>query len=334
VERKTPIFRKELTLKNKANLIGLFISLAAIGYVLVKLDWQAVYKTFTTIELHWLVAAFCVYLINYVLRTIRFRILLNLDEIPFQHLFGVTNLYGMYLYLMPAKSGELSYPILLKSRLNVPLPESTATLIAARFFDFATVALFLPLVLVTFWDQIHPWVRMGSLLFVMMVFLLGIGLLWLIRNPPRTEKIQQIKPTSHLVVIRLWNALAKLMDSMQAIDQRGGYWRLWLLTIAIWICVQTNFYFIVLSLGESLTFLQMMAVSIIMVPMTLLPIQGFANLGTHEIGWTAAFALFGYPAATALNIAVSSHIILLFFVLLLGFLGFVLLRGKPINQYA
>lgn len=320
-------------MKNKANLIGLFISLAVIGYVLVKLDWQAVYKTFKTIDLLWLVAAFGVYLLNYVLRTIRFRMLLNLDEIPFQHLFGVTNLYGMYLYLMPAKSGELSYPILLKSRLNVPFPESTATLIAARFFDFATVALFLPVVLVTFWGQIHPWVRMGSLLFVMIVFLSGIGLLWIIRNPSRTERFHQIEPGSHPFVVRLWNALAKLMDSLHAIDQRGGYGRLWLLTIAIWICVQTNFYFIVLSLGESLTFLQIVVVSIIMVPMTLLPIQGFANLGTHEIGWTVAFALFGYPEATALNIAVSSHIILLLFVLLLGFLGFVLLRGKPINQY-
>jgi uncharacterized membrane protein YbhN (UPF0104 family) len=166
-----------------------------------------------------------------------------------------------------------------------------------------------------------------------MVFLLGIGLLWIIRNPSRTERFHQIEPGSNPFVVRLWNAFAKLIESMQAIDQRGGYWRLWLLTIAIWICVQTNFYFIVLSLGESLTFLQMIVVSIIMVPMTLLPIQGFANLGTHEIGWTAAFALFGYPQATALNIAVSSHIILLFFVLLLGFLGLILLRGTP-NQYA
>jgi uncharacterized membrane protein YbhN (UPF0104 family) len=68
--------------------------------------------------------------------------------------------------------------------------------------------------------------------------------------------------------------------------------------------------------------------------MTLLPIQGFANLGTHEIGWAAAFTLFGYSKAAALNIAVSSHIIWLFFVLLLGALGLLLLRDKPSNKYA
>jgi uncharacterized protein (TIRG00374 family) len=321
-------------LKNKANLIGLLISLSVIGYVLFNLDWQVVYSIFKTADLRWLIAAFAVYLLNYTLRSIRFRLLLNLDEIPFKQLFGVTNLYGMYLYLLPAKSGELSFPILLKSRLNVPLPASTATLIAARFFDFVTVALFLPIVLIAYWDQIHIWVRMGSLLFAGIVLVLGIGLFWLIRNPSRFDKFKPVESNTKLIVVRFWNASINLLESLRAIDQRRGYWRLWLLTIGIWICVQATFYFIILSFGEALTYWQMMVVSIIMVPMTLLPIQGFANLGTHEIGWVAAFALFGYPETTALNIAVSSHIILLFFVILLGSLGFLLLRQKPINQYA
>lgn len=334
MERKTPISQEEWTLKNRANLIGLLISLAVIGFVLFNLDWLAVYRTFTTIDLRWLMAAFAVYLLNYILRSLRFRMLLDLDEIPFQQIFGVTNLYGMYLYLLPAKSGELSFPILLKSHLNVPIPSSAATLIAARFFDFATVALFLPAVLIAYWDQIHTWVRVGSLLFVGIVLLFGIGLLWLIRNPYRFDKFKQAKPNSKLIIIRIWNAFVKLIDSLRAIDQRRGYWRIWLLTITIWICVQANFYFIIRSFGESLTYWQMMVVSIIMVPMTLLPFQGFANLGTHEIGWVAAFALFGYPETAALNIAVSSHIVLLLFVLLLGSLGFLLLRKKPINQYA
>jgi uncharacterized protein (TIRG00374 family) len=323
-------------LKKKANLIGLLFSLLVIGYVIAKLDWQTVQKILSQIDLLWLAAAFGIYLLNYALRSLRFQMLLNLKAIPFQHLLGVTNLYGMYLYLMPAKSGELSYPILLKNRLNVPLPESTATLIAARFFDFATVALFLPAVLITFWNQIHPWVRVGALLFIGSVFLFGSVILWFVRRPFGIKRFPQTKPDKKFpLVIRLWHGLAKLIDSLQAIDQRRQYWRLWLLTIAIWICVQTNFYFIVLSLGESLNFLQMIVVSIIMVPMTLLPIQGFANLGTHEIGWTAAFALFGYPESTALNIAVSSHIVLLLFVLLLGSSGVILMSKKAVeNEYA
>lgn len=68
-------------------------------------------------------------------------------------------------------------------------------------------------------------------------------------------------------------------------------------------------------------FFQIVVVSIIMVPVTLFPIQGFANLGAHELGWVTAFTLFGYPYLDALNIAVSSHIVYVFFVLSLGLIG-------------
>jgi hypothetical protein len=316
-------------LKKRANLIGFTFALIVIIYIVTKLDWQVVLQTFTQLDFRWLAAAFGVYLINYVFRSLRFQTLLNLGSVPFRHLFGITNLYGMYLYLMPAKSGELSFPLLVKNRLNVPLPESTAILITARFFDFATVALFLPFVLVFFWDMLHPWVRIVVFLFIGGVFLIGVGFIWLVRQPARTQRLQQIHTADfHPLVFRLWNSFIMFIQSMQAIDQRKQYVRNWLITIIIWFCVQTTFYFIVLSLGESLSFYQMIVVSIIMIPMTLLPIQGFANLGTHEIGWVAAFSLFGYPETNALKIAVSSHIILLLFVLLLGSLGLILIK-KP-----
>jgi uncharacterized protein (TIRG00374 family) len=316
-------------LKKRANLIGFTFSIVVIVYIVTKLDWQVVRQTFSQLDVRWLAAAFSVYLINYAFRSLRFQTLLNLGAAPFKHLFGITNLYGMYLYLMPAKSGELSFPLLVKNRLNVPLPKSTATLIAARFFDFATVALFLPFVLVYFWNMIHPWVRVVVFLFVGGVFLTGVGLIWFIRQPTRIKRLQQIQTSDfHPLAFRLWNSFIMFIHSLQDIDQRKQYGRNWLITIVIWLCVQTTFYFIVLSLGESLSFYQMIVVSIVMIPMTLLPIQGFANLGTHEIGWIAAFSLFGYPEANALNIAVSSHIILLFFVLLLGSFGLILIR-KP-----
>jgi uncharacterized protein (TIRG00374 family) len=311
---------------NKRNLFGLLFSLGVIAYVLIKLDRQAVYETFTQIEWGWLVAAFGIFLVNYVLRTLRFRLLLDLKSYPFYALFGVTNLYGMYVYLLPAKFGELTYPLLLKRNMQVPLTESTATLIAARTFDFATIVLLLPVVLIFFWAKIPPWARIGSLVFAGAVLLFGIGLLWFIRSPAGIKKIQQVTIFKHSWAIRLQDGLLKLIVSLQAIDRQQRYSTLFLVTIAIWLCVQINLYFIVRGLGEPLNFLQIVTITIIMVPMTLLPLQGFADLGTHEIGWTVAFALFGFPEATALAIAVSSHIVLLLFVLLLGLLGTVLLR--------
>jgi uncharacterized membrane protein YbhN (UPF0104 family) len=72
----------------------------------------------------------------------------------------------------------------------------------------------------------------------------------------------------------------------------------------------------------------MIAVSMIMVPLTLLPFQGFANMGTHEAGWVTAFSLFGQSQDVSLAIATSSHLITLSFVLAMGFIGALALFGE------
>jgi uncharacterized protein (TIRG00374 family) len=309
--------------------------LIAIGYVLIKLDWNATIGIFTNLKWLWLMMAFGIYFVNYILRTIRFRFLLELKTTSFIQLLGITNLYGMYLYLMPAKSGELSYPLLLKSRLKVPLTTSTALLIVVRFFDFATIALFLPVILIVFWVQFPSWVKLSAILFCCLIYGFGICSIVYLRKPVRTyyENEPDLAPRVAFFS-KIRSSFQKLIQNLRLIDQKKQYWKLWLVTIGIWLCIQLNLYLIILSLGHKLTLFQIAVVSIIMVPLTLFPFQGFANLGTHEFGWTVAFALFGQSEKNALNIAFSSHIILLLFVLLLGIIGSTLIHvNKPSEKF-
>ncbi len=311
---------------NRNQLVGgVILTLAVVSYVFIKLDWEVTFRIFSLLNWSWLIIAFCVTIVNYILRTLRFKILLNLRDLPFRHLFGVTNLYGMFLYLLPAKTGEITYPILLKNRLNVSLTEGAASLIVARFFDVATISLFLPFVLSVFWKQTNLWIRYSSLAFIGIVFVVGLGLIGSTRSKPMQEKLFLLRVFHVRGMSRVTKILKNLFAEFQTIDQRGLYWQLWALTVGIWGCIYTNFYFILISLGFHVTYFQMIVVSIIMVPMTLLPIQGFANFGTHEIGWGAAFSLFGYSQSIALGIAINSHIILLFFILVLGLIGYILL---------
>ena len=123
-------------LKRKQFVGGILLTLAVISYVFIKLDWEATFRIFSQLNWAWLFIAFCVTIINYILRTLRFKLLLNLNDPPFWHLFGITSLYGMFLYLFPAKTGEFTYPIMLKNRLNVSFTEGAASLIVARFCNY------------------------------------------------------------------------------------------------------------------------------------------------------------------------------------------------------
>jgi uncharacterized membrane protein (DUF106 family) len=55
-----------------------------------------------------------------------------------------------------------------------------------------------------------------------------------------------------------------------------------------------------------------------------MPIQGFANSGNHETGWTGALLLMGYAAEPALNFALTSHAIILIYALLIGLIALIL----------
>ena len=284
----------------------------------MQLNWQEVSTILLSLNWTWVFLAFFVYLVNYLLRALRFRQLLVFKDIPFWNVIGVTNLYGMYLYLLPAKFGEVTFPALVKRRLGIEISTSTGVFsIVARIFDL-TIALILPAALSFYWRIIPVNLKIASAVFCgLILFFFGL-FVWLLRNPGRLSKWLDERPSTKPNISKLKLFFAGVYRSAQLVDERNQYRHLLLNTIGILICVNLNFYLITLALGYSFNFFQIIVVSIIMVPVTLFRIQGFANLGAHELGWVTAFTLFGYPYLDALNIAVSSHIVYVFFVLLLG----------------
>jgi uncharacterized protein (TIRG00374 family) len=299
---------------------SIVVSLAVVVIVIMRLDMDELRRTLENASLPWLFVAFAVYLLSYILRTLRFRQLLPSQEIGFAQLYSISSLYGMFLYLMPAKSGEVSLPTMLKLRQGVNVSRSAATLIVARFFDLFSVALFLPLVLVAFQGRIPEIMFWIALAFIVLMVPIGAGYFWWLRRsvdkPP--EPVPEDR-SDWATGARQW--IGHLTSSLRILARMEGQGWLLVNTIAIWLCVYANFYFIAAGLGHWLELGHVVVLSVLMIPLTLFPVQGVANFGSHEAGWVAAFAIFGYPPEQALAVAIGSHAVLLLEVLLLGFVG-------------
>ena len=297
--------------------LSLFISVAIVAYIFSRLDWGNMRSSLATANYGWMIFALMVFILNYVFRTIRLKWLMGADGIPFSKLMVVTSLYGMFNYILPAKTGEVSFIVLLNRRLNLPIVDGASMLLASRFLDFIVIAILLPFVLLVYWSVLPAWLIATSLVFSGIVFSAIVLLIFYLRKPATT-----LQPaTSHLsrsLGNRLLRPVHQIQNGLRAIYARRIHFKLLFWTAAIWLCVYTNFYLIILGLNYTANLYQVVVISVLMVPMTLLPFQGFANLGTHEIAWVTAFMLFGMPEETALSIAISSHFILLTFVLLLG----------------
>ena len=86
------------------------------------------------------------------------------------------------------------------------------------------------------------------------------------------------------------------------------------------------------SLDYWLEFPQIIMIAALMVPLSLTPLQGVANLGSYEAAWAIGFAIFGYSSKDALIVAAGSHTIVLVFVLVTGSVGWIVGRVARVRR--
>ncbi len=312
-----------LSVKFITTLLSIAITLGVVVYVLLQLNGDAIFTTLAETDGKWLALALVSYLLVYYVRTLRFQTLFGSEIKSFRGLWAVTCIYGMFNYLLPAKTGELSFPALIAKKFGVPISRAAAMLIVARLFDLIVIALVLPVVLFAFRERLSETVVYLSVLFSLVTYAVAI---WFF---VRSAKSWSNDVEDSAAPIRTLSGSAKrawrgLMQGFALVAQRRLHWKLFAQTFALWFLICLNFYFIILALGYQVGIFQVSIIILFMVPLTLIPIQGFANIGTHELGWVAAFAVFNYPADVSLAIAVNSHIILLVFVVVIGMAGFLL----------
>ena len=317
---------------NKRNIfiyiLSAVLSIFFLGYVLLKLDWTILRTAFSDIRWGWLGMAFLAYLVNVFLRAYRFSSLIYSRPVAWLDLVPVSALHNIFMYLMPAKTGDVAYVFIAKNRLDVSLTEGTATLLAARMYDFSIVALFLAILLPFSKGVMPAWIFQSAILFCVLILVGAAGILIFLKfsKPSVAFEIQgqASEKSQKKIFIRLRTAWNKFIQGLREIQEHGAHGKVALLTAGIWLCIYSNSYFAAQSMGLPITFQHVAIISIVMIPLTLLPLQGFANIGTHEIGWTSVLVAFNYPYETALAIAAGSHFILLLSVIFSGgsaFLG-------------
>jgi len=310
-------------------IVSAIFSAALLAYLLINLDWEFLRIALSDLRWGWLALALLANLANILLRALRFSTLIYSRPVKWMDLVPVAGLHHILTYLMPAKTGDVTYIFLAKDRLDLSLTEGTATLFAARFYDFAVVALFIVILFPFSRSEIPDWIFIPAMLFCGLVLLATLGILLFLRfqtSPTHGDTETQGKTTKGLraTASRWFNVWDKFIAGLREIQAHGAHGQVALLTAGIWLCVYSNFYFATKGMGMPVAFYHIAIISMVMIPLTLLPLQGFANIGTHEVGWTSVLTAFGYPYKTALAIAAGSHFVLLLSVLVSGgaaFLG-------------
>ncbi|PMP62576.1 MAG: lysylphosphatidylglycerol synthetase family protein [Sulfurihydrogenibium sp.] len=269
---------------NKTKLLKLFIS--ALVTVLFFYFFQRivgfdkVLKFFSLLTLNQILAAFVLYLISYIARTVRWQYTLSIKD--FYKLFKLTVYNTFFNIILPFRTGEVSFFYMLKKE-NIHIVESTMSFIITRFFDgISLLGLFL-------WAYLtyKGFYILGILAFIFLPF--SFLFLLIVFRFIKHEKVKEY----YKVMVNFRNIVM-----------------VYALSILTWLFKFSAFY-IILPKETKITLLESVMASSLADLTTVLPIHGLAGIGTYETGYISILIFLNVPKEVAFLSAFLVHMFII-----------------------
>jgi len=317
-------------LLNWRTLVPLAIVLVLLIYTAQKLQinpgqtWQAIRNA----NVFFFLAAFFTYYFSFLVRTVRWRLLLEnvgyteKSSLMLPKLLEIIYISWFANSIVPAKLGDLYRAYLLRQEAGVSATRTFGTVLAERLLDLGVLLLlFLASIMISLHENLPSFLRAGLYL-TLAVVIAGIGALFLLRV--LRARIRRFIPP------RFQNQYDHLQEGTLGSFRRIPL--LSLLTIVVWLCEAGRFFFIALSLNlisGNLLHIGAAAMFIALgeALLTIVPFTG-GGVGLVETGMIGMIMLF----TAARNLAAASILldrtISLLSVLVIGLVVFLIASGR------
>lgn len=185
--------RRSWLVRNRVTLISAAAIAAYAVFVEWVWGWQALLEQWSKIGIGHGVAALALLMATYFIRCYRIY-----DYFPaetsgrFLPLFRVTQVHNLLNIMLPFRTGETSFPLLMRSEFSIPLARGTSALLVMRLLDLHALLTVASVGLVFGRASAIAWVLWGAALVAPLpVFLLKDRFVALARRllPPRLDQI-------------------------------------------------------------------------------------------------------------------------------------------------
>lgn len=316
---------------HSAKVISIIISVGLVVFLLSKIKYDDVLTTLYEIDPFFLIIGFIVYLFSYVVRSVRFQIMLG-NEIRFSKMFTIICVNSLLNKILPARTGEISYIYLLQKTCNRKTGEGVATLFVSRILDFFVIVLFLLISLVSIHSITNQfgqvmWFTVGCGL---IVILLMSAFIWynhqfLELMVKFTQKIKIAKYGNVQYVIR---KITETVDSVQAIKSGNIILKTLILSVVIWSLMFLFYGVLLAAFGINLGLPETIMIVSCTALLPLLPFYSIGGFGTTEFTTTALLIAVGIPTEKAIVVSFGTHLIGVVYCIIAGFYGLAKLKWE------
>ena len=281
-------------------LVVAIVTASTVVFLCYRVNVHAVVAQIANASPGFLLAGFAVFLLGHFIRLLRYH---GLWRWPVDRsTFSIVALHGAFSYIFPLRLGELVLPSLSRVAGLTGFRRTLGGLLYSRAFDFMLI----------------------SLLALLIACSLGSGSMLIHQYLPLLANLSFVLPVVLILVIvlafLLWGLGHFMGMELSEIVLFAAQ------SFILWFCVFAYNWLIAAALGIQLSSVDVMGLVLLTAFSYFIPLQGFANLGLHEAIWYLVLHGSGVGATRSGELAVSSHALLICFVVLLGVVGSIMFR--------
>jgi glycosyltransferase 2 family protein len=320
-----------------------FLTVALLVLFLWNSDLREVGRLLRRVDLRWLIPGFLANFTALCCRAMRWRIILRPANPPAVYpTFFATSIGFMSSALLPVRAGDVIRPALLARRTDIRFSSALGTVLTERLLDLTSIiTLFLTFVAFALLgaEALPPgrmhFVRAAGIA-ALAIFLTVVTLVvaaYRFRRATRTlvERISNIAPQ------RFRDSIVNLFDSfVSSLRLPNHPLRLAIvlgLTATIWLCLTSQFYFVMLAFRAPLPFSASFLVTAMSILGFAIPTPGGVG-GFHKACQLVLVNFYGFGIDTSVAVALVFHLVGTAPVLLTGAILFLRegLSWKQIEQ--
>ena len=298
--------------------------------------WSSLLTALLAFPAVYLVLYFCASLVRTYFQSLRYRMLLKASEkdVPsLFHVYLVTLSRNMFVDMLPARLGELSYIAMLNKGCRVSGQSCVSSLAISFVFDLIALGVLLVGLVAAqvAGGEFQSWMIGVVLMLALLIVFLLVLLYPAISLTNRI--IERIGWLQRGIQGKASNLLARIEQALDESRQAGLTGRLLILSVCVRVAKYFGLYWLFVGVAAqfpeiSTSIVQVLPALISAEAGASLPVPAFMGFGTYEAGGTLALTVLGASAATSLMVMLAMHVLSQIIDYLLGGIGLVLFIMK------
>ncbi len=304
--------------------IAVLITVVSIFFIIRLVDFGFFFDSIKNLNFFFILTAVFSLLVSYYFRVLRIELLLDIKNKKIQ-LFSVSSIHYFLNKILPARSGELALPFLLKKHLKYDYSYGFTALIFARILDFvAMIFLLLISALLIKTQHIDKYV----ILFFSAACLLVFFLVWLFSEKflnfllskfNKKNKNSKLK-TKIISILEFLHNYKKTKSSKFLLH-------ITIISLLNWTAIYFYYFFIVASFNLDLNYWNTTFAASISNFTFMLP-NSVGNIGPFEGAWAIGFYLIGISKDISVPIGLFANVFAILLTAVFAFFGVLFLKKK------